>query len=535
MKKASLIFCLILSLWLINFEFGQSQSKSVQGQIIHEKDQTPIADIQVTLSLSLLNQSNWRRVSYTDQAGNFQFSLPDSLEYKQAATLVVQPSEASFMNLKIPISLAENRPYIIPLNLPELDEEAELLANQIENAEDKVDDSSFAYSKPELQTQKASIDTVNTGSPIDNTQVVSNSPSSPPGNGPRPLKSVEKLNLSLENITLQLREEKEFIAGRNERINKEIQRMFDELAKDEEITPEEKSKFIKKLEALEKQLQENILSYQKLQQTTQEEINRMRRMILGNNYSLYVYKNVIMYLVLAILVLVSLIWGGIYVFRRIQKERNKFQSLSQQKARLLKEIHHRVKNNLQNVNSILNLQSDTLENTQVLDAIKDIQSRIYSMALIHKVLHQSDEHAYIEIKGYLEKLVSHLASTFNTENRQINYQVNAENAHLDVDTATNLGLIINELVSNAYKYAFRNKDEGNIHLNLHKVEVGRYRLEVLDDGVGLSESFNLAETRTLGLQLVQCFAEELSGKVEVIRQPGTQFVIHFEDRVEATV
>jgi two-component sensor histidine kinase len=193
-----------------------------------------------------------------------------------------------------------------------------------------------------------------------------------------------------------------------------------------------------------------------------------------------------------------------------------------EKEVMLKEIHHRVKNNLQIVSSLLELQAQQITDEATRALFSDSQSRVKSMALVHERLYRSTDLAHINYKIYLEELVEYLFSTFTRKN--IRYEIDADEIMLDIDSAVPSGIIINELVTNSLKYAFPDDREGLIRLSLrqHKDYV---LLEVSDNGVGMPESMNLADSKTLGLELVLALIEQLNASLELNRGNGTRFSI----------
>jgi two-component sensor histidine kinase len=193
-----------------------------------------------------------------------------------------------------------------------------------------------------------------------------------------------------------------------------------------------------------------------------------------------------------------------------------------EKEVMLKEIHHRVKNNLQIVSSLLELQAHQITDEATRALFSDSQSRVKSMALVHERLYRSTDLAHINYKIYLEELVEYLFSTFTRKN--IRYEIDADEIMLDIDSAVPSGIIINELVTNSLKYAFPDGREGLIRLSLrqHKDYV---LLEVSDNGIGMPESMNLADSKTLGLELVLALIEQLNASFELNRGNGTRFSI----------
>ena len=198
-----------------------------------------------------------------------------------------------------------------------------------------------------------------------------------------------------------------------------------------------------------------------------------------------------------------------------------------EKEVLLREVHHRVKNNMQIVASLLNLQSQSAPDPSVREIFKESRDRIRSMALVHERLYQSADLARIEFAEYLRKLTSHLVHSYGTGDGRIHLEVDAGNIQLDVNTAVPLGLIVNELVSNAIKHAFPNEARGKIAVGLERLAGGKFRLVVSDDGVGFPEGLDFRNTESLGLQLVTMLADQLEGDLLLERDAGTKFVLTF--------
>jgi PAS domain S-box-containing protein len=194
-----------------------------------------------------------------------------------------------------------------------------------------------------------------------------------------------------------------------------------------------------------------------------------------------------------------------------------------EKEVLLKEIHHRVKNNLQVVSSLLRLQSHYATDPHVRDIFHNSQNRIRSMALIHEKLYGSRDLSRIDFGGYVRDLVTHLIRSYEAETSHISLQVEADEIYLNIDTAVPCGLIINELVSNALKHAFPEDRPGEIRVDLAQVDGDRFRLRVADDGIGFPADLNPLDTGSLGLQLVHILLDQLDGTIELKRDGGTTF------------
>jgi PAS domain S-box-containing protein len=217
------------------------------------------------------------------------------------------------------------------------------------------------------------------------------------------------------------------------------------------------------------------------------------------------------------------------IFRDITNRKqaeNKIKASLKEKEVLLKEIHHRVKNNMQVISSLLSLQSAYITDQSLLDMFKDTQNRIQSMALVHENLYHSETFAEIDFKAYINVLVDDILRSYKADRKTITLIIDAKESLLDMDTAVPCGLIINELVSNAVKHAFPD-GEGEITITL-SVDGEHVQLGVADNGVGIPEEIDFKNTESLGLQLVTILAEEqLEGSIQLTREKGTAFCIQF--------
>ena len=193
---------------------------------------------------------------------------------------------------------------------------------------------------------------------------------------------------------------------------------------------------------------------------------------------------------------------------------------------LIKEIHHRVKNNLQIIISLLNLQSGYIKDETTLKAVKDGQNRVRSMALVHEKFYQAEELSEINFNEYLEKLCQYLFQSYGDKSDRIELTVTGDQILLDMDTAMPCGLLVNEIVSNAYKYAFPGNIKGFINLSLSK-ESGSVTLKLHDNGIGLPPDFNLQSAESLGMQLIQALTNQLDGELVFSKENGTTFEIKF--------
>lgn len=211
------------------------------------------------------------------------------------------------------------------------------------------------------------------------------------------------------------------------------------------------------------------------------------------------------------------------VTERCKAEKNIKKSLREKEA-LLREIHHRVKNNLQIITSLLNLQLQRIEGEDINKVFRECQGRIKAMAMIHEHLYQSPSLAKIDFKEYTEKLLEDLIISYGAK---IKKRIEIDDIHLKIDTAIPLGLIINELVSNSIQHAFPN-GKGTITIKLTS-QNGKMELIVADDGIGFPEDIELEKTDTLGLKLVNILVSQLDGKINFKTDHGTQFRIVFKE------
>ncbi len=205
----------------------------------------------------------------------------------------------------------------------------------------------------------------------------------------------------------------------------------------------------------------------------------------------------------------------------------KIRSSLREKEVLLKEIHHRVKNNLQVVSSLLSLQSRGVEDEPTRQKFRESQNRVHSMALIHEHLYDAENLSEINFSEYISQLAAHLFRSYQVSSSRIKLRTDIENVKLSVDVAVPCGLIVNELVSNALKYAFPEGRDGTIRIELHRGSGKRIALRVSDTGRGLPEKVGFWNTQTLGLRLVRLLVRQLGGEVEIDRSKGTNIVITF--------
>lgn len=202
----------------------------------------------------------------------------------------------------------------------------------------------------------------------------------------------------------------------------------------------------------------------------------------------------------------------------------------QEKETLVQEMHHRIKNNLQVISSLIHLQSSHIQDSKAILMFKDIQNRLKSMALIHEKLYLSPKAVEIDFDSYIKTLMKYLCQSYKIRSDTLRIQVLVEPLLLNIDTALPCGLIVHELVSNALKYAFPEGFHGThqIDIILESIEPQRLCLRVEDNGVGFAEPLNLKNLKSFGLQLVQMLVEQLEGTLAFHQDQKKQFLICFQ-------
>ncbi len=200
-----------------------------------------------------------------------------------------------------------------------------------------------------------------------------------------------------------------------------------------------------------------------------------------------------------------------------------------EKEVLLREIHHRVKNNLQIISTLLALQADEITDPKTFENYRESENRIQSIALIHEKMYQSKDISNIDFTSYIKSLINDLMYSYDADSRNIRSVIDTGNFLFSIETVQPLGLIINEIVSNSLKYAFKNEDEGNVLVKLEKMDSNNFKLTVSDNGVGFPENIDFKNTSSLGLQLVNELVKQLDGAITLKKDNGTEFIIIFKE------
>lgn len=216
---------------------------------------------------------------------------------------------------------------------------------------------------------------------------------------------------------------------------------------------------------------------------------------------------------------------------KVKERTAELQNSLSEKEVLLKEIHHRVKNNLQVISSLLYLGSKKIKDQDTLDMFKDSQNRVKSIALVHERLYQSKDLEKIDFNQYIIKLTEDLYRSYGIDKSEVRLFTNINDLAISIDSGVPCGLIINELISNSFKYAFpdRTDKECVIEIDFSYLKDGRLQLIISDNGIGLPEGIDIMKTGSLGLQLVETLVAQLDGTLEIDRTSGTAFIIRFKE------
>ncbi len=214
----------------------------------------------------------------------------------------------------------------------------------------------------------------------------------------------------------------------------------------------------------------------------------------------------------------------------LYKTKDELEAKITEKETLLKEVHHRVKNNLQTVSSLLSLQSRNNQDVKVKELLKSSQNRVISMAMVHEMLYMREDIGKIEYKSYVQELAEYLIRSIKGTSSNITLDIDIPDLKLNIDTAIPLGLLINEAVTNALKYGIVDDSKGEIFIKLRKDDQDEYVLNIGDDGVGFAEEVNHKTTKSLGLKLIHNLARQLRGSIiRDLSKKGTHYVVKFRE------
>lgn len=213
--------------------------------------------------------------------------------------------------------------------------------------------------------------------------------------------------------------------------------------------------------------------------------------------------------------------------REIEAQKQIIQRSLTEKETLLQEVYHRVKNNLQMISGILELQAIQIKDEQVKAMLEESQSRVRSIAMIHQQLYQSEDLGELDFKKYLSKLVSGIAILCKGPDTEITWEIDVQGHSFDLNVAVSLGLIVNELVTNSFKHGFTGRRQGHIFIGIHTIGTHRYELLVRDDGLGIPDDFDPASQPSLGIRLVKGMSRQLGGAYAFSNEEGAAFRLQF--------
>lgn len=269
----------------------------------------------------------------------------------------------------------------------------------------------------------------------------------------------------------------------------------------------------------EKEKQAFELEQQKKDLIQAEEIRRQK--ILRNAFIL----GFLLVLLLALVILRSYLQKRM-ANRKLREQNNIISKQKEEKELLIREIHHRVKNNLQIISSLFDLQMRSTENPDIRSALIDGLNRVKSVGLLHQLLYRSEDVINIDFRDFVTKLLDHITSYASDKPIEQNVNIQ-EGLHFDIETTIPLGLIITELLTNAFKYAFEEVDTCRIAVILSRQPGDQFRLEVQDNGKGLPEQFDIQTSKSLGLRVVRTLAAQLKGRIDYKYQSGAKFILTF--------
>lgn len=214
-----------------------------------------------------------------------------------------------------------------------------------------------------------------------------------------------------------------------------------------------------------------------------------------------------------------------------RKVEEKVSNSLKEKEVLLKEVHHRVKNNMAVISSLLALQSGYIDDKKYQDMFSESQSRIRSMALVHEKLYLSDDFAHIDVKDYVTSLAKDIRSSFHADDIDVKLNINIEEINLDIDNLVPCGLLMNEILTNSFKHAFDGHDNPEISITMKKVEDGNVSLSISDNGSGLPDGYDISKPTGLGHKLIKPLIKQIDGKMDVNVSNGTEFRIVFPEKL----
>ncbi|MBU3914668.1 hypothetical protein KKA14_03960 [bacterium] len=241
----------------------------------------------------------------------------------------------------------------------------------------------------------------------------------------------------------------------------------------------------------------------------------------------HLFKIISFYLMYRAIIITGLKQPFSLLLREVKQSEDHLKSSLKEKETLLHEVHHRVKNNMQVISSLLKLQADSIENDQIKEVLKESQNRVYVMSAVHEILHGSDKLSKIDLKTYLSKITTSIFQAYSTDHRNVLLKSDVEDSPISINQAYPLGLIVNELLSNSLKYAFPKERTGEISVSMKRLDK-EHELIVMDDGIGMPGELDWKNASSLGLKLVRALSEnQLDGSINMKSINGTKFIIKF--------
>ncbi|MCM5661644.1 sensor histidine kinase [Galbibacter mesophilus] len=217
-------------------------------------------------------------------------------------------------------------------------------------------------------------------------------------------------------------------------------------------------------------------------------------------------------------------------YNRLLTSKKEIEKKSKENEVLLKEIHHRVKNNLQTISSLLNMQARNSTSEETKRMLSSSHNRVLSMAIVHEMLYAREDLARIEYQDYIAQLCSFLDNSLNKNDKKIVFQTNIKNIKFNVETAIPLGLLISEFITNSFKHAFPHKDEGTITISIEQTDLEYFRLTLSDDGVGYAEDNCTSSQGSMGLKLINSLTRQLRGSINKLEATnGVTYLIRFKE------
>jgi len=220
----------------------------------------------------------------------------------------------------------------------------------------------------------------------------------------------------------------------------------------------------------------------------------------------------------------------LHAHHNLYKTKNELEEKINEKETLIKEVHHRVKNNLQTISSLLSLQSRSIADKEVKSLLKSSQNRVISMAMVHEMLYMREDLSKIEYRSYVLELAEYLIRSVKGTSSNITLDIDIPEVKLNIDTAIPLGLLINETVTNALKYGITDENKGKIGIKLRKDDANEFQLNIGDDGIGFAETITYKNSESLGLKLIHNLVRQLQGSItRDFSKNGTHYIVKFKE------